>query len=290
MKKFLIYIFGALTLFGCEERIEFNNPALQANKDGNLWRATNYQVDIDNGDLLVRGGFNGESVWLLPDNDNRGTYVLGDNAISEARYVDENGLVYSTRYAPDPSVQVYPSDGQIIVESFNTVDGRQTVTGTFWFNAFTADGLQKINFNQGVFYRIKFTGGLVVVPIVSCDDAVTAANNALATYNATDAMSAEFPAVCNAYKTALRNQRNNCGDDTNALQNIIDGLDCTDTSPPPSNCQTCTHPSIPTGEYCDNGDGTVDVTISGSTSTLDLMGVSYNDYIAALESGGYSCE
>jgi hypothetical protein len=289
MKKFLIYVVGAVALFSCEERIEFNNPEMQANKDGVLWRATNYQVDIDNGDLLVRGGFNGEAVWLLPDNDNRGTYVLGDNAISEARFVDENGLEYSTRYAPDPSVQVYPSDGQIIVESFDTVDGRNTVTGTFWFNAFTADGLQKINFNQGVFYRVPFTGGLVVDPIISCDEAVEASATALEAYNATDVMSPEFPALCNAYKTALRNQITSCGDDTNVIQNIIDGLDCSEIVPP-DNCQTCTHPTIPTGEYCDNGDGTVDVTVGGSTTTLDLMGINFDDYIAALETGGYTCE
>ncbi|MDB9961667.1 DUF6252 family protein [Oceanihabitans sp.] len=227
MKKFLVYIIGALTLFGCEERIEFNNPAFQAKKDGVYWKAQSYVADIDNNNLLVRGINSSEQVYLLPDNDNRRAYVLGENNISEARFIDENGLVYSTKYTPDPSLQLYPAEGQIIIESFERVNDRNvSVTGTFWFNAFTADGLQKINFNQGHFYRVSIDGGLNPPPILSCDQSVAASAAALETYNATDEMSAEFPAVCNAYKTALMNQIASCGDATNVIQNIIDGLDC----------------------------------------------------------------
>jgi len=289
MKKFLVILLGALALMGCGEQIEFNNPAFQANKDGVLWQAQSYVADIDDMDILVRGINVSETVWLLPDNDNPATYVLGENTISEARFIDENGLEYSTKYAPDPSVQVYPADGQIIIESFERVDGRNvSVTGTFWFNAFTADGLQKINFNEGVFYRVSLSGALDSDPILSCDQAVAASAVALETYNTTDESSAEFPAVCNAYITALMNQITSCGDDTNVIQNMIDALDC--SVAPPDDCQTCTHPTFPTGEYCDNGDGTADVTVSGATTTLDLMGVTFDDYIAALETGGYTCE
>ena len=164
---------------------------------------------------------------MLPDNDNRRAYVLGENTISEARFIDENGLVYSTKHTPDPSLQLYPGEGQIIIESFERVNDRNvSVTGTFWFNAFTADGLQKINFNQGHFYRVSLDGALDSDPILSCDQAVAATAAALDTYNTTDAMSAEFPAVCNAYKSALMVQITSCGDDTNVIQNIIDGLDC----------------------------------------------------------------
>ena len=51
MKKFLVYIIGAITLFGCEERIEFNNPAFQAKKDGVFWKAQSYVADIDDRNL-----------------------------------------------------------------------------------------------------------------------------------------------------------------------------------------------------------------------------------------------
>ena len=59
---------------------------------------------------------------------------------------------------------------------------------------------------------------------------------------------------------------------------------------PPADCQTCTHPTISTAEYCDNGDGSADVTIAGATTTIDLMNITFDDYIAALETGGYTCD
>ena len=291
MKNIFMFIVSALLMVSCGENIEFNNPAFQSKKDGNLWRAQSYGADIDNGAILVRGRFNSETVWLLPDNDNRATYVLGANNISEARYIDENGLVYSTKYTPDPSVQVYPAEGQIIIESFERVDGaNRAITGTFWFNAFTADGLQRINFNQGHFYRVPLTGGLDINVIVSCDQAVTASGSALEVYQATDTMSAEFYTVCNTYKAALMQQITSCGDETNALQDIINGLDC-GTEIVPGGCQTCTGGVAPATEYCDNGDGTMSVTISGFPATnLDLAGTSFNDYITGLESSGLTCD
>ena len=291
MKKFIVLIFGALVLFGCEERIEFNNPAFQANKDGVLWKAHSYTADIDDRDLLVRGTKGLERVFLLPNNDNRDTYILGGNSTNEARFIDENGVVYSTKYAPDPSLQLYPADGQIIIESFERVGGANvSVTGTFWFNAFTEDGLQKINFNQGHFYRVSLDGAINPPDILSCDEAVAASANALETYNATDDMSAEFPAVCNAYITALNNQITSCGDDTNIIQDIIDGLDCSEIVTP-GPCQTCTGGLAPEGEYCDNGDGTANYTPTGGpTTSFDLGGVSFDFYITTLESTGATCD
>ncbi|MDO6595473.1 DUF6252 family protein [Oceanihabitans sp. 2_MG-2023] len=226
MKKIFVFIFSAFLVLSCGEDIQFNTPAIQAEKDGSSWRAEAFEADIDFGAIVVRGRRGSESIWLLPDNDNRDTYVLGENNISEARYVNAQGVVFSTKYAPDPSVQIYPADGQIVIESFDTVDGSNAVTGTFWFNAFTEDGLQKVNFSQGVFYRVVLSGGLNAGTIVSCDEAVTATTAALAVYEAVDNMSSSFPPACNAYKAALMQQITSCGDDTNTLQNIIDGLDC----------------------------------------------------------------
>lgn len=42
--------------------------------------------------------------------------------------------------------------------------------------------------------------------------------------------------------------------------------------------------------YCDNGDGSADVTIAGATTALDLMGITFDDYITGLETGGYTCD
>ena len=285
MKKVYVFILSAIALVGCGDDIEFNTPAIQGNKDGSLWRATYFNADIDNGALIIEGGRNLESIILLPNDDERGVYELGGTNSSEARYIDAQGVEYSTKYDPDPSVQLYPANGQIIIESFDTE--ANTVTGTFWFNAFTESGLGEVNFSQGHFYRVFMNGGLAVDPIISCDEAVAASEAALQTYNMTDTTSPDFPAVCNAYVTALTNQITSCGDDNDILQGIIDGLDCSDNTSP--NCQTCTHATLPEAEYCDNNDGTIDVTIGGMTNTVDLMGVTFDQYILSLETSGYTC-
>jgi hypothetical protein len=58
-------------------------------------------------------------------------------------------------------------------------------------------------------------------------------------------------------------------------------------------CQTCVVSALGidlTTEYCDNGDGTIDATIEGQTTTIDLPeGQSYSQYISAIESAGGTC-
>ena len=57
-------------------------------------------------------------------------------------------------------------------------------------------------------------------------------------------------------------------------------------------CQTCDIDLLGTtvsSEYCDNGDGTMDVTTEGTTETVDLQGQDYDAFISALESSGFTC-
>ncbi len=53
-------------------------------------------------------------------------------------------------------------------------------------------------------------------------------------------------------------------------------------------CETCELSSIST-QYCDNGDGTIEVTVSGVSTDIDLNGTSFDDYIAVLEASGATC-
>lgn len=57
-------------------------------------------------------------------------------------------------------------------------------------------------------------------------------------------------------------------------------------------CQTCDlefFGTVVSSQYCDNGDGTMDVTTEGQTETVDLEGESFGTFIAALESAGATC-
>ncbi|MBT8271969.1 MAG: hypothetical protein KJO25_07990 [Bacteroidia bacterium] len=226
MKKLWYSLFILTFLSSCDD-VQFNNPALQGIKDGNeLWRATYSAADIDAGGLVVQGGNNSEVLSLVTTRDNVGTYLLGGNYQSEARFEDAEGNVFSTLNPPDPSISVYPADGEIVIVDFE--NSTNTVSGTFKFNAYTADGLQTVNFIEGEFYQIKLTGGLLVLGGgTSCQDAVANVADAEAAFQGTDSSMPNYTDLCNAYKDALTVQIFSCGDSTGTLQSIIDSLgDC----------------------------------------------------------------
>ncbi len=229
MKKLALLFVVFITVFSCGDEIEFNTPAIQGNKNGNLWRAEFFAADIDFGGFLIEGGDNFETIQLITSNDIGGEYTLGGESPSVAIFKDAQGVVYSTANAPDPGLSVYPSDGKIFVNNDDTSSTPRRLTGTFWFNAYTADGLNVVNFNEGVFHRVPMLGGLAVIDNGSvCLQATQAANVAANNFAATDITMPDYTDLCNAYKDALNDQINSCGDDSGTLQAIIDDIlgDC----------------------------------------------------------------
>jgi hypothetical protein len=58
------------------------------------------------------------------------------------------------------------------------------------------------------------------------------------------------------------------------------------------NCETCSLSILDqevVSEYCDNGDGTVTVTTAGVEQTEDLDGATFDQFIAAFELLGATC-
>ena len=225
MKKYILILLTIFAIVSCGDEVEFNTPAMQANKNGELWRAEFFASDIDFGGFLIEGGNNFETIQLVTTNDAPGTYILGGESASVAIYRDANGVVYSTANAPDPSLSVYPTDGVIIVEDVVAETDPKTLIGTFWFNAYTADGLNYINFNEGVFYKVPLLGGLQVIGNgSSCLQATQQTAIAQSAYNATDITMPDYTDLCNAYKQALMTQISVCGDSNGTLQALVDGL------------------------------------------------------------------
>ncbi|MFL0353492.1 DUF6252 family protein [Xanthomarina sp. GH4-25] len=225
MKKLFVLTLTLLTVLSCGDDIEFNSPAMQGKKDGANWKALSYSADIDYGGFIIEGIDNFGTVQLITSSDSRGTFELGEGNSSEAIYIDDQGLVYSTANNPDPSISLYPADGQIVVDDIDNGDPK-SILGTFWFNAYTEDGLQVVNFSKGIFYKVPLLGGLVSNGS-NCLEATQDANIAGQNYAATNPTMPEYTDLCNAYKVALTAQITACGDDTGGLQAIIDSLgDC----------------------------------------------------------------
>ena len=224
MKKITLILIALVTVFSCANEVQFNSPAIQGNYNGNLWRAVSYAADIDFGGFLVQGTNNIETIQLITQDDTAGVYNLGGDNPNVAIVRDANGVIFSTANDPDPSFSLYPVEGQIIVQRIYDTTPK-TMTGTFWFYAFSADGMQTVNFNEGVFHKVPIVGGLVAFDNGnSCLQATQQLNIALAAFSATDTTMPDYTDACNAYKTALMNKIDTCGDPNGNQQLIIDGL------------------------------------------------------------------
>ncbi|HLV39078.1 DUF6252 family protein [Xanthomarina sp.] len=224
MKKLFVMALAIFTMVSCADDIEFNTPAMQGKKDGSIWKAVLYSGYInENGKAIISGSNNYDVINLQVSSFSVGTYLLGENNINEAILIDANNQEYSTNNLPDLEAELYPPDGIIEITDYN--QERNTISGKFWFNAYSASGSKTVNFSQGVFYEIPvpINSGPV---LMSCDEAVAARNAAEAIFNATATTDSTYQAVCNDYKSALVDQQIACGDDTGTLQAIIDGLTC----------------------------------------------------------------
>ena len=61
----------------------------------------------------------------------------------------------------------YSHARQIVIEDIDN-NMPKGLYGSFWFYAYSADGLSAVNFNRGVFYKVPLVGGNLE-PIIPLD-------------------------------------------------------------------------------------------------------------------------
>ncbi|TYB79065.1 DUF6252 family protein [Bizionia myxarmorum] len=226
MKKLFVIALAFVTLFSCGDEIEFNSPALQGKKDGNRWKAVVFRATYNEvGKLVITGGDNFETVSLHISALAIGDYPLGIGKNSYAEFLDTQDISYSTNNEPDPDFNFYPPNGLITISRYDT--GNNTVSGEFYYSAYSNDGLKTVNFSEGVFFDIPLPIG-AGPNVMSCDDAEAQEVIAEALYASTPTTSLDYSANCNAYKQALINKQNACVDTDGSIQAIIDTLFCND--------------------------------------------------------------
>jgi hypothetical protein len=159
MKRIFYLLVIVLTASSCGDEVEFNTPAMQASKDGVDWRADYFAGDIDFGGFIFEGGTRNEVLQLITPTDGTGTFSLSSTSGAVAIFKDFDGTIYSTANIPDPSVTVYPIEGEISVSEIDNSSPKR-VSGEFYFTAFSEDGLRSVNFIRGVFHRVSLDGGL----------------------------------------------------------------------------------------------------------------------------------
>ena len=155
MKNWCTVFLVCLLFTACGDDIEFNYPALQANKDGVLWKSLSQEASNSSGMMIISGRYDGEEIKLeLPINSSDTLFDLGADESSKATYLGENEILYSTLFSAVDDPTVYYSEGQIEIDDINTAEG--FISGKFWFTAYDSTGITKVNFNQGVFYEVPF--------------------------------------------------------------------------------------------------------------------------------------
>jgi Family of unknown function (DUF6252) len=154
MKKFLYLLVLLAGLTSCEEDIQFNTPTVQALKNNELWRATEFSAVKGGDNSLTIQATNGfESLVLKTASTDPGTYALGESTTDAASYV----LVvdnYEESYETGAGI----GQGSITIsnnpEETNVTAG--FISGTFRFAAVSDEGAE-IYFQEGVFYKVPIT-------------------------------------------------------------------------------------------------------------------------------------
>jgi len=231
MKKITYLLVLALVLCSCTDDLVFNTPAFIGYHNSQLWEASSFRANVDTfGDLTITGVRGAETVSLKTDNTLEKTYLLG-NTVSSVVFEGASGKVYSTNNIPNPEVQIYPSEGSIVLAEYNQIE--RTVSGTFTFTAYDTEGLETENFNRGHFHNVPITNIAVVnnndtEVNVACQNATAVVVTTKVNLNSVDPTGVQYTDFCNAYKTALQVKKQVCGDTDGSVQDLIDGLgDCT---------------------------------------------------------------
>lgn len=174
MKKFISLIVLLVAFSSCEEDVKFNDPAVQALKDNEVWKASNFTAVRGGDNSLTITATNGfESLTLRtesadpsqcegvpyhnPDRQDRSgcQYLLGYDNLNKATYTlaaDGISMVYQT----GTTAPAGDEEGAILIYNNPkyTNLSKGYISGEFYFNAKDASG-DIVNFQQGVFYKLQ---------------------------------------------------------------------------------------------------------------------------------------
>ncbi|PKA82637.1 hypothetical protein ATE92_0773 [Ulvibacter sp. MAR_2010_11] len=181
MRHFILIIFAAILLSGCEDT-QTNSPALQTELDNIFFKAIDARaIENEDGSFNILGVTQDETLTLHINKAQLGIYPLGAGQPNYATFEDANGNIYSSN--PEGS-------GEIILTDRCISCG--LLTGTFKFTSVLA-GIDTIVAQKGLFFEVKF-------PVASDDNEPTNAGTFVAQINGTP---------FNAFTVAAANTGNN---------------------------------------------------------------------------------
>ncbi|WP_141675533.1 DUF6252 family protein [Formosa haliotis] len=154
MKHWFTILLLSVMFMACDDNVEFNYPAFQANKEGVLWKSTTQNANFSGSRLVVNAKLSDEIMTLEIPSATLDTFQLGAGETSVATYTNSMNE-FSTAFSGTELIEL--SDGEIVIDEINTAEGY--VSGSFWFTAFDQNNENSVNFNRGVFYKVPITTG-----------------------------------------------------------------------------------------------------------------------------------
>ncbi len=146
-------------LTACQENLERNEPAFQAEQDGVFWRALSSTATINpNGTLSIKAFTAFEEVELTFPSTAPGSYALGESDLAKATY----------KFTSQDLTAFYETGNGIggggeLTITANNIASDGTIIAEFRFRAiktsgssFIPNGTQK-TFTKGWIYKVKVT-------------------------------------------------------------------------------------------------------------------------------------
>jgi hypothetical protein len=98
MNKLFSIIVIAVTFFGCQSNVQFNDNYFECQKDGALWRSINTKATVNStGAFTISGYVDSETLTLKTGSTAKFTYVLGTaNVANFANFVSSENKTYTT--------------------------------------------------------------------------------------------------------------------------------------------------------------------------------------------------
>ncbi len=143
MKRFFLLFIVCVLAVACSDAIETNTPVIQGSVNNEFFRAPDASAVInEDGSVTLTGKKDSQTITLQTAAADVGNYAIGDNTSNIATFVDFNQALYVAG----------PGSGDGMIGITDVSDGK--LSGTFYFNAYSAGGANTINFQKGVFFEV----------------------------------------------------------------------------------------------------------------------------------------
>jgi hypothetical protein len=149
MKRLLMPLFTVLLVaFSACEDIQDNTPAMQGTLDDVFFKANDARAsETLDGDFLIQGITQDETLTLKVPSPQEGIYTLGEGSANYASFEDIEGNLFTT----DPN-----GSGKVEITRWDTTE--KVVDGTFNFTAIIP-GVDTLVVQRGIFYRVPYGFG-----------------------------------------------------------------------------------------------------------------------------------